>query len=255
MSEILTLKKQRVDVAKKDFAFDDGLIKKKTSDYLLRKALSSPGINIIAEIKRASPSKGIINGSVDVEKLAIEYKNCGACAISVLTEEDKFLGSIVDLKKVREVVDLPILRKDFIFDDFQVYESKQAGADAILLIVAMLDKARLKELYQLADSLGMDVLVEVHTFEEMMIAVEIEAKIIGINNRNLRSFEVSLDVSKNLIRHAPKEVLMVSESGISRKEEILELRSMGFSGFLIGEALMKSENLKESLRSFCEAEG
>lgn len=248
MEEVLKLKKASVDKAKKNsggqFQFTI-----ERSPRLFRKALSREGVNIIAEIKRASPSKGVINDRVDVEKVAVEYQNSGVCAISVLTEEDRFLGSSEDLIKVRRVTDLPILRKDFIFDEFQILESKSIGADAVLLIVKILSKEKLKELLQLAESLGMDALVEVHTRKEMEVALEVGAKIIGVNNRDLRSFEVSLDVSRELIKCAPRDVLMVSESGISRKEEILELRSLGFSAFLIGETLMKSENISEKLKA------
>jgi indole-3-glycerol phosphate synthase len=166
-----------------------------------------------------------------------------------LTEEDRFGGSLDDLRIARKSSNLPILRKDFIFDEFQIYEAAEAGADIILLIAAMLDNDHLQKLRQLAENdLGLDVLVEVHTLEELERAKKIGAQLIGVNNRDLHSFKVSLDVSRRLITHAPKNALMISESGISAKEEILELKSLGFTGFLIGETLMKSPHAAEELR-------
>jgi indole-3-glycerol phosphate synthase len=249
LEEILELKRARVEQAKRKFKIQNSKFKiQDRKPHLLQAALRQDQINIIAEIKRASPSKGVINDKIDVAEVARMYERGGARAISVLTEEDHFGGSLEDLKIAREVVGLPILRKDFIFDEFQISEAKAAGADVILLIVAMLDKADLERLYKFADSLGLDVLTEVHTLDELEIAAAINAKIIGVNNRDLHSFKVSLDVSRELIKHAPKGALMIAESGLSTKDEILELRELGFSGFLIGETLMRSENVEEELK-------
>ena len=191
----------------------------------------------------------MINDRIDVAEVARNYENGGACAISVLTEEDKFRGSLEDLVTARKAVNLPILRKDFIFDEFQIYEAAAAGADVILLIAAMLDDETLAKLHDLAErELGLDALVEVHTLEEMERVKKIGAKIIGINNRDLQTFKVSLDVSRELIKHAPDDALMITESGLSTKEEITELRELGFAGFLIGETLMRSGNVAEELR-------
>ncbi|CAN5512479.1 indole-3-glycerol phosphate synthase TrpC [soil metagenome] len=202
--------------------------------------------NIIAEIKRASPSGGVINDKVDVAVLARQYEIGGAAAISVLTEEDFFRGSLADLTAVREAVDLPILRKDFIVDEFQIYESAAAGADVILLIVAALSEGELSDFYDLVTAeLGMDVIVEIHTADELEVAARIGADIIGVNNRDLRTLKVSIDVSRNLIRNRHENALMVAESGISSRKEIEELRSLGFDGFLIGETLMRSSNPAE----------
>lgn len=248
LDEILELKRVRVEQAKtKNPRLK---IQDQRPTHLLRQALEeSNGINIIAEIKRASPSKGIINDQIDVAEVARMYENGGATAISVLTEEDRFKGSLDDLKLVRENVSIPILRKDFIFDEFQIYEAAEAGADIILLIVAMLDDKTLAKLFDLAENkLGLDVLVEVHTFEELERAKKLGAKIIGVNNRDLHSFKVSLDVSRELIKHAPKDALMIAESGLKTLEDLLELKELGFKGFLIGETLMKSENAEEELR-------
>jgi indole-3-glycerol phosphate synthase len=249
LQEILELKQQRVETAKQNY--QRSKIENQRPPHLLRNRLEeSNGINIIAEIKRASPSKGIINDKIDVAELAQMYERGGAAAISVLTEEDRFAGSLDDLKIAREVVSLPILRKDFVFDEFQIHEAKDAGADVILLIVAMLDDDNLLKLHHLAEEeLGLDALVEVHTLEELERAKAINAKIIGVNNRDLHSFKVSLDVSRELIKHAPDDALMIAESGLRAKEDLLELKELGFKGFLIGETLMRSGNAEEELRN------
>ena len=185
--------------------------------YRLRDALQKNQINIIAEIKRASPSKGVINDEIDVAEVARNYENGGACAISVLTEEDRFKGSLDDLKTARNAVNLPILRKDFIFDEFQIYEAADAGADVILLIAAMLDDKDLANLYRLAEEiLGLDALIEIHTLEELERVKKIGAKIIGVNNRDLHSFKVSLDVSRELSqkRRAPQLYVRLTKSSV-----------------------------------------
>jgi indole-3-glycerol phosphate synthase len=195
-----------------------------------------------------------MNSGADVEKLAKAYTAGGASAISVLTEEDFFQGSLHDLKMVRAASSLPVLRKDFIFDAFQIYEAAEAGADAVLLIVAMLKDEDLAELRSVAeDELGIDVLVEVHNMEELQRVSEVGAKLIGVNNRDLHSFAVSLDVSRTLIKHRPEDALMIAESGISTREEINELFALGFDGFLIGETLMRSSDPESDLRLLLSA--
>ena len=255
LAEIIELKKKRLAIAKQTRDFDElrraAFARRETAKHhRLRENLQRDQINIIAEIKRASPSKGVINDRIDVAEVARNYEKGGACAISVLTEEDRFKGSLEDLKAARKAVNLPILRKDFIFDEFQIYEAAEAGADVILLIAAMLDDETLAKLHDLAErELGLDALVEVHTLEELERVKKIGAKIIGINNRDLQTFKVSLDVSRELIKHAPDDALMITESGLSTKEEITELRDLGFAGFLIGETLMRSENVAEELKN------
>ncbi len=175
------------------------------------------------------------------------YEHGGASAISVLTEEDYFQGSLDDLRAIRSATSLPILQKDFVFDEFQVYEAALLGADAILLIVAMLDDNALKRLYDVAADLGLDALVEVHDKEEMQRASRISPKIIGINNRNLKTFEVSLDTSEDLIELAPPRTVMVSESGLRYREDLEALRRQDFHGFLIGETLMTSADPVQAL--------
>ena len=215
----------------------------------LRAALSrTDTTNIIAEIKRASPSKGVINADIDVIALALQYAAGGAAAISVLTEPEYFQGSLDDLRAVRAAVDLPVLRKDFTVDEFQIYEAAAAGADAILLIVAALSEDDLRALLRLSqDELGIDALVEVHSPAELEIAAKIGAEIIGVNNRDLHSLDVSLYVSRRLIASRPKNALMVAESGISSRAEIDELKRLGFNGFLIGETLMRTADAAGTL--------
>jgi indole-3-glycerol phosphate synthase len=250
LDEIFELKKLRVAEAKRTSPVESSYEISRPPHILSLRLIDDSKAHIIAEIKRASPSKGIINDKIDVAVVAKSYELGGATAISVLTEEDKFCGHLDDLKTARSVVDIPILRKDFVFDEFQIREAKAAGADVILLIVAMLDNAKLLTLYNLAyNELGLDVLVEVHTREELERAKAIDAKIIGVNNRDLHSFKVSLDVSRELIKFAPKDAFMIAESGLSSAEEIAELKSLGYRGFLIGETLMRSGNVLEALRS------
>lgn len=205
-------------------------------------------VNIIAEIKRASPSKGAINANADVAKIARSYQDGNAAAISVLTEPDHFGGSIRDLTTAANSSRLPVLRKDFIIDPYQVVETAATGASAVLLIVAALSESQLIALTRYAAELGLDVLTEVHTETEMQRAINTGAKIIGVNNRDLTSLEVSLDVSRRLIARKPANVLMVSESGISTHDQIAELRDLGYDGFLIGESLMTRSDPTAALK-------
>jgi len=247
LDEILKSTRARVDDAKRaanvDLLREHALLKRSTArQHSFRSAIARvDGLNIIAEFKRASPSKGVINGLADPVSTTRAYEAAGACAVSVLTEPHFFRGSLDDLRSIRSAVSIPILRKDFIVDEFQIYEAAEAGADAILLIVAALNVEELKRFRSVAEEeLGMDVLIEVHTAEEMKIADEIEAKLIGVNNRNLRTFEVSLDVSRDLVKFAPSGAALISESGLKNRDELLELQSLGYSAFLIGETLMRT---------------
>lgn len=217
--------------------------------HRLRSALSGEGINIIAEFKRASPSKGIINDTLNAADVGRIYETAGAGAISVLTEEDYFKGSFDDLRAMRGAVGIPILQKDFIFSEFQIYEAAIAGADAILLIVAMLDDVTLGNLYGIAGELGIDALVEVHNKEEMSRAAAIGAAIIGVNNRDLKTFKVSLDISYDLMKDAPAGAIMVTESGLKTRDDIQSLKRCGYDGFLIGETLMRSGDPEEALKA------
>ena len=205
-------------------------------------------VKIIAEFKRRSPSKGEIRRNADPAGIAKRYELGGAAAVSVLTEEDYFDGSLDDLRAVRQATSLPILRKDFVFDEYQVYESAAAGADALLLIVAALDDDTLARLRTITeDELGMDALVEVHTEEELGRAMQAGARVIGVNNRDLSTFEVSLETSVQLASAAPKDTLLISESGIGSADDIERLRGLGYRGFLIGERLMRVDDPEELL--------
>jgi indole-3-glycerol phosphate synthase len=240
LENIIERKRRRVEAARG--SFDLSKHRRNERPHRFREALSDRSKpNIIAEFKRASPSKGVINNKLGPAEAATGYRDGGAAAISVLTEEDFFYGSLDDLRAVRESVDLPVLRKDFIIDEFQIYESADVWADAILLIVAVLSLEDMRRFHSLSTELGLDALVEVHDGNEMQIAADIGAKLIGVNNRNLKTFEVSLDVSRELIACAPREALLVAESGISTRQEIDELSALGYSGFLIGETLMRAK--------------
>jgi indole-3-glycerol phosphate synthase len=217
-----------------------------------------PGMatNIIAEIKRASPSKGIIRMDINPSALARMYEAGGAVAISVLTEEDHFLGSLDDLRAVRAATGLPVLRKDFIFDDFQIYETAAAGADALLLIVAALDGRQLMHLRRVTeDDMGMDALLEVHTSEELGRALKAGGSLIGVNNRDLHTFDVALDTSVRLAGEIPGHCIAVSESGLGTGGDLRRLRGFGYSGFLIGESLMRSGDPEGDLRALREEAG
>ena len=226
-------------------------IRKTAGPHRLLQALTfeSPCPKIIAEFKRRSPSAGIIRADVSPGDVAGQYERGGACAISVLTDEAHFDGSIADLRAVRSSTNLPILRKDFIIDPIQIYEAAIAGADAVLLIVAALDDDVLGYLREVAeDQLGLDALVEVHTSEELRRAMNAGAKVIGVNNRNLQTFQVSLETSERLIAEAPRDKIMVSESGLQDPESLRRLHAIGFHGFLIGETLMRASNPEKVLR-------
>jgi indole-3-glycerol phosphate synthase/phosphoribosylanthranilate isomerase/anthranilate synthase/indole-3-glycerol phosphate synthase/phosphoribosylanthranilate isomerase len=210
---------------------------------------ADPTLNIIAEFKRRSPSAGTIRSDLSATDVATRYERGGACAISVLTDEHYFGGSMLDLAAIRAVTALPLLRKDFIIDEIQIYEAAAAGADAVLLIVAALDDCTLAKLRATAeDELGLDALVEVHTSEELRRAVKTGARIIGVNNRDLRTFRTSLETSERMIAEAPRDQIMISESGLQDPKSLWHLRALGFRGFLIGEPLMRASDPEKALR-------
>ena len=247
LSEIIERKRQRIASAKRAFPVDR--FETRPNSHRFRQALLGDGLNIIAEFKRRSPSKGVIRADVDLDQIVKSYEAGGAVAISVLTEEDYFSGSLDDLRVVKKSVDLPVLRKDFIVDEYQVYESVAAGADAVLLIVAALEDETLLRLRRLIeDELGMDALIEVHTREELQRAIACGAKLIGVNNRNLHTFEVSLQTSLSLVAEAPAGTVLISESGLNNATDLARLHTAGYRGFLIGESLMRSENPEAALR-------
>jgi len=211
-------------------------------------ALRSEGaIKIIAEIKKASPSKGVLREEFDPVDMALQYAEAGASALSILTDEKFFQGSLDYLRGVRGAVRIPLLRKDFIIDSYQVYESRAAGADALLLIASRLDESALRELLLLAHSLSMEALVEVHNENELGKALAVDSRVIGINNRDLATFGVDLGVSVRLARLIPEDRVVVSESGISAGN-IKRMVENGLYVFLIGESLMKAQNPGDELR-------
>ncbi len=206
-----------------------------------RDALSRPrALHIIAEIKKASPSRGIIRERFDPVELARAYEAHGAAAISVLTEEKYFLGSVQSMAQVAAVSRLPILRKDFILDEVQIAQARSKGASAVLLIVAFLDRRSLAELLSACARYELDALVEVHDQEELSMAVERGASIIGVNNRNLKTLEVDMKVAENLIAHKRPGLIFVAESGLTSHEQLQQLTKLGYDAFLIGEHFMKS---------------
>ncbi len=212
--------------------------------------LRNSSTGIIAEFKRKSPSKSIINNTATVEDVAFGYENAGVCGMSVLTDEIYFGGTLDDLILARESCNLPLLRKDFVIDEYQLLEAKAFGADVILLIAAVLTKQEIKQFSTFAKELGLDVLLEVHDEKELQKSIMPSLDMLGVNNRNLKTFEVSLDMSKELASKIPNDFVKVSESGISSVEAIKELKPYGYQGFLIGENFMKTENPGESAKKF-----
>jgi indole-3-glycerol phosphate synthase len=208
------------------------------------------GPAVIAEIKRRSPSKGLIRPDFDPVTCAQDYASAGAAALSVLTDEEYFGGRLDYLSRVREAVDLPLLRKDFVVDAYQIDEARVAGADAVLLIVAALEPEALATLQAHARGLGLDVLVEVHDESELDVALGVEADLIGVNNRDLRTFDVDLAVTERLARRLPEggDAVLVAESGISDHDDVLRLQKAGAAAFLVGESLMREPDIGLALR-------
>jgi indole-3-glycerol phosphate synthase len=250
LEQIVARNRERLEEAKRKTPQDQLLASLPTvvGGGQFTKQLRGDGVNIIAEIKRRSPSKGVIRENFDPVAIARNYTDNGAAAISVLTEEDFFDGSLDHLLAVREATPLPLLRKDFVFDEYQLYEAVHAGADAVLLIAAMLEAERFNDLLQSAYALGLDVLVEVHDREELDKVMCYDVRLLGVNNRNLRTFDTALDTSFELAVAAPKSITLVSESGIRTREDIDRLRKAGFHAFLIGEELMRAADEGKALR-------
>ncbi len=224
------------------------------SDHRFLKAIErSDKINIIAEIKKGSPSKGIISEDFDPAALATAYNNGGASVLSVLTERMYFFGDTANMKIASDASGLPILCKDFIIDSYQLYHARAHGADAVLLIVRLLEETKLLDLFNKATETGLDCLVEVHNEAELETALKINAPIIGVNNRNLDTFEVNLDTSERLAKMIPEKIVKVAESGIFVPKDISRLKASGYFTFLIGEALVRSDNPAELIKSLREA--
>lgn len=244
LEDIVEHKKHRLERAQEDLPLHE--IEKMAAPVKNRgfkNAISKGKINLIAELKRASPSHGVIRHDYNPEEIARIYKNSKASALSVLTEDKYFQGNIDHLKTVRQAVDLPVLRKDFIISEYQIYESAVAGADAILLIATLLDKGMLKGLYREAKALGIEVLVEVHDERELDKALSAGAEMIGINNRNLRTLEIDLNTTVELLPKIPPEKIVVSESGIRDYEDVKKLSDAGVKALLIGAVFMEADDI------------
>ena len=248
LDEIVEKTKERVETAKGIIALDD--LKNEVNlmnindDFPFKKALTGDDIAIIAEVKKASPSKGLICEDFDYLNIAREYEDAGASAISVLTEPFFFMGSDDYLKEISQTVGIPVLRKDFIVDEYMIWEAKALGASAILLIVAILDIVQLKRFLDLAHELGLSAIVECHDGDEIMRALTVGAEIIGVNNRDLTDFTVDIENSINLRRCVSGDVVFISESGIKTKEDVTRLKENDVDAVLIGETLMKSDDKK-----------
>ncbi len=258
LDEIVIKTKQRVESAKRKIPFEamkekalsvnqGSLSRKYTKDRSLESVLQKEGIRFICEIKKASPSKGLLSPEFPYVQIAKEYIEAGADAMSVLTEPDFFKGSNDYLQEGSLFSSIPILRKDFTVDEYQIYEAKTIGADAVLLIGSLLDTDTLKYYLGICDKLGLSALVEAHNEKEIHSAVRAGARIIGVNNRDLKTFTVDIGNSIRLRRHVPKDILFVAESGIHTREDIRRLEEAGVDAVLIGEAFMKSEDKRHTL--------
>ncbi|MFH1640766.1 MAG: indole-3-glycerol phosphate synthase TrpC [Candidatus Omnitrophota bacterium] len=250
LKEIVQKKKEKILLAKQSLSEEE--LKAKVQGLPATRpfieAISKPRqISLIAEIKKASPSRGLIRQDFDPKQIAVSYKDCGVQAISVLTEEDFFQGNISYINEVKQAVDLPILRKDFILEPYQVYESRFFGADAILLIADLLSKDKLSELMQLAESLGLDYLVESHTDKELKKVLGLKTQLIGINNRDLHTLEVDPKTTEKLFLLVPRDKIVVVESGIKSRQDVMFLKILGVSAVLIGEAFMEAADIKKKV--------
>jgi len=252
LDEIVVKTKERILKLKELKSFDE--IKSEVElmpvnkKFLFEKALKNNDIAFICEVKKASPSKGVIANNFKYLEIAKEYESAGADAISVLTEPDFFLGDNKYLNEIVKNVKIPVLRKDFIIDEYQIYESKQMGASAILLICSLLDTDTLSKYISIAHSLGLSALAEVHNEEEVESALKAGARIIGVNNRNLKTFDVDISNSVKLRSMIPEDIIFISESGIKSTQDITLLKSIKTNAVLIGETLMTSEDKKKQLK-------
>lgn len=246
LDKIVAATRLRVENCKKVTSFEEmeALSEKSAAPFIFEKALLTDDIAFICEVKKASPSKGIIAADFPYAKIAQEYQAAGADAVSVLTEPDFFLGGNEYLREIKQKVKIPVLRKDFIIDKYQIYESRIIGADAILLICSILAAKTIKEYIRTADSLGMSCLVEAHDESEVRAAVSAGARIVGVNNRDLRTFKVDLNNSIKLRKLVPKDIIFVSESGLKTASDVKRMRENGVNALLIGEALMQSADKK-----------
>ena len=248
LDKIVAVKHEEVAAAKKKRSLEavreDAFSRVLTRDFegALRAKIAAGKPAVIAEVKKASPSKGVLRAEFIPADIAQSYAEHGAACLSVLTDRQFFQGSADYLKQARASCDLPVLRKDFIVDPYQVYEARSMGADAILLIAACLSDAQMGEFEAMARSMDMAVLVEVHDAAELQRALKLKTRLVGINNRNLRTFEVSLDTTLGMLKDVPPDRLLVTESGILKREDVQRMRAAGVHGFLVGEAFMRAED-------------
>ena len=258
LDDIIFDKRQEVTALKIKLRHIDfkKLIKKTSPARDFLSAISKP-VSLIAEVKKASPSAGVIKEDFDPVKTAIEYEKAGASAISVLTDSKYFNGSIEDLKRAAKAVNIPVLRKDFIIDEDQIYEARMNGADAVLLIAAVLSDEQLSDFIKIARNLGMRAVVEVHDEEEMLRALKTPAKIIGINNRDLQTFKVDLQTTVRIASMVPKnrKIALVSESGIKTGEDVLLVKNAGACAVLVGEELMRQKDIAGKIRELRLGDG
>ncbi len=249
LDKIVADKKREVTLQKRAVPFSalkEILAQHKPLDF--KSVISGNGIKLIAEIKKASPSKGLLCPDFKPAEMAQVYEKSGAAAISVLTEINHFQGSLEHLKDIREKVNLPLLRKDFIFDEYQVYETAISGADALLLIAAILNQKQLANLLNLSHNLGMACLVEIHDKSELEKALQSGAEIIGINNRDLKTFETDIETTRNLRYFIPRGKIVVSESGIKNHDDIKRLESWGVNAALVGETLVTAQDIRGRIK-------
>ncbi|MET0311739.1 MAG: indole-3-glycerol phosphate synthase TrpC [Burkholderiaceae bacterium] len=253
LNKIVEVKHEELALAKRSRSLEavraDAESRVLTRDFegALRAKIAGGGAAVIAEVKKASPSKGVLREDFIPADIAQSYAEHGAACLSVLTDRQFFQGSVDYLKQARASCDLPVLRKDFMIDPYQVYESRVMGADCILLIAACLDDARMAELEAVARSLDMAVLVEVHDAAELQRALRLKTRLVGINNRNLRTFEVSLDTTLSMLADVPADRLLVTESGIVERADVEKMRAAGVHAFLVGEAFMRAKEPGEAL--------
>ena len=251
LDEIVAYKKKELLETKRAIPFADQ--KERAADAgptrgFGKALLSGTGIRLIAEVKKASPSKGVIREDFDPVKIAGTYEGAGAACLSVLTEKKYFQGDLGYLAAIRKSVGLPLLRKDFIIDEYQIFEARAAGADAILLIAACLDKRQMEDLLGTAEEIGLDVLVESHTSKELDKSLVAGARIVGINNRDLTSFTVSLQTTFDLLKDIPDDRIVVSESGIKSRDDVAKLERAGVDAILVGESLMREKDIGKKVK-------
>lgn len=250
LKEIVAKKKEKIILAKQRLSEEDlkaGAAGMAPARPFIEAIHKPRTISLIAELKKASPSQGIIREAFNLEEIALAYKEAQVQAVSLLTEEDYFQGNISYINEIKRLIDAPVLRKDFILEPYQVYESRYFGADAILLIADLLSKEKLCELMQIADSLGLDCLVEVHTEKELKKVLSMKVPLIGINNRDLHTLEVDFKTTEKLFTFIPKDKVVVVESGIKNSQDVLFLKILGVSARLIGTAFMQAQDIKQKV--------